>query len=195
MRVSVAAMLLMGLCAFLGCSSDDAPNNEASDAGDAGDAGTVPEAAPPLACEGTVLNPRPWQECVGDGFCRCRGYAPDGGTLVLSAPPNGIMSITSMLLPVAMTAGQPYSLAATFSNGGFIGDIEFWGTTSECGPGLERLFTEPVDSKTYCVDVVPAEDYGYVLFVERLINASGAPAGAEAGNIVGCPTGRCPSAP
>jgi hypothetical protein len=107
---------------------------------------------------------------------------------------NGIMSITSMLLPEPMKAGQPYSLAATVFNGGFTGDIQFWGTTSECGPGLEQLFSKPVDSTTYCVDALPTQDYTYVLFVERLINDSGAPASEHEGNILACPSGRCPPA-
>jgi hypothetical protein len=162
----------------------------ATDAG-AGEAATPPR---PLTCEGAVLDPRPWEECEGDGFCRCRGYAPDGGTLMLDNGLNSQMSITSMQLPVAMKAGQPYSLSADIVNSNFGGDIEFWGTTSECGSGLQKLFSAPIDSKIFCADVSPTQDFTYVLLVEGLTSpTNGKPAAEHAGNVLGCPTSRCPA--
>jgi hypothetical protein len=142
-----------------------------------------------------VVDPRPWEECEGDGFCRCRGYAPDGGSLVYDFSRNANMGITSLLLPEPMKAGQPYSLSAAVSNSGYTGTIEFWGATSECGAGLEQLFSEPVASKIYCADVVPSQDYRYVLYVEHYLWDGGAPAGAHTGDILACPSGRCPPAP
>jgi hypothetical protein len=101
------------------------------------------------------------------------------------------MNITSLQLVDPMKAGQPYSLSVSVSNYRFFGDIEFWGATSECGSGLEKLFSAPVDSKVFCADVLPARDYSHVLFVERLMVDSGAPASEHADNILACPTGRC----
>jgi hypothetical protein len=129
------------------------------------------------------------------GLCRCRTYAPDGGSLVLDNSSRSNMSITSFLLPEPMKAGRPYSLSAAYVNNGYFGTIEFWGTTSECGPGLEQLFTGPVESKVYCADVVPTRDYTHVLFVEGLKWDGGRPAGAHADQILACPTSRCPKTP
>jgi hypothetical protein len=153
------------------------------------------DVAAPLTCSpSTLLDPRPWEECPGDGYCVCRSYAPDAGGLAFDYGVT-IMDITSMQLTDVMKAGQPYSLSVSVSNSGFYGDIEFWGTTSECGPGLQKLYSAPVESKVYCADVLPTQDYTYVLYVQRLMVDSGAPAGEHADTILACPTGRCPKVP
>jgi hypothetical protein len=103
------------------------------------------------------------------------------------------MSITSIQLPVPMTAGQPYSLSVSVNDNGFSGDVEFWGATSQCGPGWQQLYSAPLGSKVYCADVSPAQDYPYVIYVERMYTDSGAPAGESAYNHLACPTGRCTS--
>lgn len=53
------------------------------------------------------------------------------------------MSITSMVLPAPMTAGELYSLSAKYTSRNYSGTIEFWGTTSECGPGFQQLYSAP----------------------------------------------------
>jgi hypothetical protein len=105
------------------------------------------------------------------------------------------MSITSMQLPVAMKAGQPYSLSITVSDNGFSGDVEFWGATSQCGPGWQQLYSAPLASKAYCADVNPTQDYTYVLYVERMFTDSGAPSSESDYNHLACPTGRCKASP
>ncbi len=102
------------------------------------------------------------------------------------------MGITSFRLPVPMTAGQTYSLSVTVANHNYYGEIEFWGTDSTCGPGLERLYVAPVEAKVYCADVVPSQSYPYVLLVQRLHWDGGGFASGSARNVLACPTGRCP---
>ncbi len=206
------------VCAIAGCSSQPASTgNDASlpppvgDAGAASDAGgnarddaetgydaavdQVAEAAAPTTCSpATSLDPRrPWEDCVG-GACLCRTYAPDGGSLVLDYSRNTNMSITSFLLTDPMKAGQPYSLSVSVASSRYYGTIEFWGSNAECGPGLEKLYSAPVDTKVYCADVLPTNDYTYALLVERLMVDSGAPASEHSGNMLACPSGRCPKA-
>jgi hypothetical protein len=153
------------------------------------------EAGPAYACNPATLldNPTPWESCPGPS-CVCYGYGPDAGGLDFDWSAT-IMSITSVELPVAMTAGQPYSLSITVSDGGFTGDVEFWGATSQCGPGWQQLYSAPLASKTYCADVNPTQDYTYVLYVERMFTDSGAPSSESDYNHLACPTGRCNASP
>jgi hypothetical protein len=120
---------------------------------------------------------------------------PDAGSLSYDYSAT-IMSITSYELPVPMKAGQPYSLSVTEYDNNFGGDVEFWGATSECGPGWEKLYGAPMDSKVYCADVTPTQDYTYVLYVERLVKEDGGwSASSHASNHLACPTGRCMASP
>ncbi len=151
------------------------------------------DAGASLSCNGTLLDPRPFDECE-DGFCRCRSYAPDGGSLTLDTSIGANDGITSLLLPVAMKAGQVYSLSAMVSNSNYGGTIEFWGTNSECGPGLQKLFSAPVASQTFCANVAPTQDFTYVLYVEHLLWDGGAAASEATYAILACPDSRCPTA-
>ena len=167
----------------------------ASDDGAAGDAEV--DAGPPLTCSPSVwLDENTWDSCpelAGTGpRCTCYGYAPDGGTLMFQAGFHMQMDITSFVLPTPMTAGQPYSLSVTVANHGYYGDIEFWGSNGTCGPGLELLYSAPLDSKIYCADVHPSQSYTYILYVQRLSVDSGAPAGESASHTLACPAARCP---
>lgn len=201
MPVFVRTILVMATL-VMGCSSSSAPAGSGADGSvgtdgstgpdDAGSAQGEAEAATPTTCSpSTLLDPRPWETCPGDGYCECYGYAPDGGGLAFDSAVT-IMNITSMALPAPMTANQPYSLSVSVSNSGFYGDIEFWGAMSECGAGLQKLYSAPVESKVYCADVLPTQSYTYILYVQRLSTDSGAPAGEHADTILACPTGRCP---
>jgi hypothetical protein len=139
----------------------------------------------------TLLDPQPWEACPsGNAWCQCYGYMPDAGGLFFD-PKATIMAITALQLPQPMEAGVPYSLSAHVANGGFSGDVEFWGATSQCGPGWQKLYAAPVESKVYCADVNPTDNYTYLLWVEKLYTDSGAPAGEHSDTILACPTGRC----
>jgi hypothetical protein len=177
-----------------GDAAGDVGNDTASESGDAGGDGAEDGAADaPVTCSlatGTWLDPRPWDSCDST-FCQCYGYAPDGGSLQQEYGRNENMGIRSLTLPVPMTPGQPYSLSVSVADNGFYGDIEIWGTDAVCGPGLERLYIQPVQSKVYCADLVASQPYPYLLFVERLFVDSGAPASEHADTIVACPTVRC----
>ena len=173
-----------------GDARDDAASQPGDSGGDALDGGA---ADAPLTCSqatGTWLDPRPWDSC-DDTFCQCYGYAPDGGGLQFESAQNENMGIRSLTLPVPMTPGQPYSLSVSVGDNGFYGDIEVWGTDSVCGPGLEKLYTQPVESKVYCADLVASRPFAYLLFVERLFVDSGAPASEHADTIIACPAVRC----
>jgi hypothetical protein len=175
--------------------ADGSVGPDGASGGAAGQA--IPDAAidtgASLTCSGTLLDPRPFDECE-DGFCRCRSYAPDGGSLTLDTSIGANDGITSLLLPVAMKAGQVYSLSAMVSDSNFGGTIEFWGTNSECGPGLQKLFSAPVASQTFCADVAPSQDFTYVLYVEHLLWDGGAAASESTGAILASPDSRCPAA-
>jgi hypothetical protein len=194
----MAAMMVAVLQTAAGCSGDDTAANgpsggagSASDAAIAGDNGGADvEAGPPLTCSpGTVLNQF---KCSGDPYCRCLNYAPDGGTLVVDQTFQSVTNITSFILPQPMKSGQPYSLSSGVTNKGYTGTIEFWGTTSECGPGLQKLFSAPVESKVFCADVMPAQDFEHLLYVEHLLFHGGS-ASEFTESVLACPTGHCPS--
>jgi hypothetical protein len=153
------------------------------------------EAGPAYSCNPATLldNPTPWESCPGPS-CVCYGYGPDAGGLAFDWSAT-IMSITSVELPAAMKAGEPYSLSITVNDNGFSGDVEFWGATSQCGPGWQELYSAPIASKVYCADVNPTQDYTYVLYVERMFTDSGAPSSESDYDHLACPTGRCEASP
>ena len=103
------------------------------------------------------------------------------------------MSITSLLLPEPMKAGELYSLAAKIDNHGYVGTLEFWGTNSECGPGEEQLFSAPFESKTYCADVTPTQTFTHVLFVEGRRVPTGGSGSAADGEVIACGSNHCPA--
>jgi hypothetical protein len=172
--------------------SGDAPVNAGSQSASAGTA----DAAAPLGCTGAWLDDDNWDTCpelLGAGpNCGCNGYAPDAGTLA-SDDPASIFDVTSFLLPLPMMAGKPYAFSFAVTDNGFYGDIELWGTNGTCGPGLERLYAAPIASKGYCINVVAAQNYPYVLLVERLAVDGGALASLSASRFMACPTDRCVS--
>ena len=57
------------------------------------------------------------------------------------------------------------------------------------------MFSAPIESKVYCADVMPTQDFTYVLYVEGLKWDGGAPAGEHTGDVLACPTGRSPPTP
>ncbi len=157
--------------------------------GGAGGAGGV------STCTGTRLNGRLDLECPDNGRCVCRTYAPSEGELMLDTSFDANMSIISFPLPEPMKAGELYSLSATMTSSGYTGAIEFWGTNSVCGPGLQKLYDEPVESRTYCADVTPTQDFTHVLFVKRLLNPGHGSAGASEGPVLACGSNHCPATP
>jgi len=146
-------------------------------------------------CNGTQLNKRLDLECPENGRCVCRTYAPSEGDLVLDTSTNSNMSIISFPLPEPMKAGELYSLSATMTSYAYTGAIEFWGTNSVCGPGLQKLYGEPVESRTYCADVTPTQDFTHVLLVKRLLWSGHGSAGASEGPVYACGSNRCPATP
>ena len=50
-------------------------------------------------------------------------------------------------------------------------------------------------TQTYCADVTPTQAFTHVLFVEALHWDGGAAAGEHAGDVLACPSSRCPAAP
>jgi hypothetical protein len=146
-------------------------------------------------CTGTRLNGRLDLECPDNGRCVCRTYDPSEGELMLDTSFDANMSIISFPLPEPMKAGEPYSLSATMTSSGYTGAIEFWGTNSVCGPGLQKLYGEPVESRTYCADVTPTQDFTHVLFVKRLLNPGRGSAGASEGPVLACGSNHCPATP
>jgi hypothetical protein len=150
--------------------------------------------APPTHCNpGKSLLPFDMStECSG-GFCICRTYQPDGGTLTQLTGWDVYTSVISRKLPEPMKAGQPYTFSIALSNRNYTGDLELWGSDSECGPGLERLYSAPFDSRTYCTEVHPSGDYPYVLFVRQFTGKGGASSAAQNyAQFYACPTGSCP---
>jgi hypothetical protein len=175
---------------FRDASVVDNESGTASDSGsEQGDAD-----GPWLGCSpGEKLNPFDRSVECRDGFCICRTYAPDGGTLIPLMGRNMGTSVISMRLPQPMRAGQPYSFAVMLTNSNYTGDVELWGANSECGAGLERLVSEPFASKVYCAEVVPAQDYTHVFFVRQYTGiADGSFAGQFWDNFIACPNGSCP---
>jgi hypothetical protein len=128
------------------------------------------------------------------GRCICRDYNPDGGALVpISGGTSAGTGIISYQLPQPMKAGQPYTFSFTYANSNFTGDLELWGTNAECGPGLEKLATEPLVSKVVCATVHPAADYPYLLFVENHTGKGNAlTAASSMSGLTACPTATCP---
>jgi hypothetical protein len=199
-----ASVVLLVFIQNQGCSGSGSGGGNAATAGSfsagggsSGSGGSSlagTNAGPPPTCSpATVLNPLTSQQCPGN--CVCRTYAPDAGSLVLDTSRNSNMGIISLALPEPMKAGQPYSLSADITSVNYTGNIEFWGTTSECGPGLQKLFSAPVQTKTYCADVMPTQDFTHVLFVDALIWDGTSNSVEHTGNILACPAGRCPSTP
>lgn len=169
--------------------------NPAFSAGPQSSSGGDTDGAAELGCTGAWLGDDNWDTCpeqLGVGpNCDCNGYAPPGGTLA-SDNAETIFDVTSFLLPIPVTAGKPYAFSFVVANDGFSGDIELWGTSRTCGPGLERLYVAPIASKTYCVNVVASQTYSYVLLVQRLAVDGGASASFAASQFMACPTDRCP---
>ena len=146
-------------------------------------------------CTGTQLNRRLDLECPDNGRCVCRTYAPNEGELMLDTSFDANMSIISFPLPEPMKAGELYSLSATMTSRGYTGAIEFWGTNSVCGPGLQKLYGEPVESRTYCADVTPTQGFTHVLLVKRLLNPGHGTAAASEGPVFACGSNHCPATP
>ena len=158
----------------------------AAEAG-AGDAGAD---ADPGCSPGSVLPSL--GECE-NGRCICRTYAPDGGTLIPLMGTNMRSGIVSYLLPQPMRAGQPYTFSVSLATRNFTGDLEIWGSNAECGPGLERLFTEPFANKLYCTEVHPTQDHDYILVVENFTGRGDASSAAQSLiDLRACPAGGCP---
>ena len=197
----------LGTLAVTGCSSTSAtatdlgadartrvvdaskPNVDASKPGH-----DAKEPARSLACSpGQKLNPLDRGIDCSGGFCICRGYTPDAGTLVPLQGADQLTDVISMKLVEPMKAGQRYSFSVSLANTGYTGDVELWGANAECGAGLEKLYTEPFASKVYCAEVHPAGDYTYVLFVrQRTGLGSGSFSAQTFDDFVACPTGQCP---
>jgi hypothetical protein len=210
-RRSKRGVMIASAIALCGCgsssSADGVSSTDASESTESPDAAAAldgPQAswldaastAPaPLGCTGAWLDQNTWDSCPElDGTgpnCTCYGYAPDAGTLTYDDS-VAIFNVNSFLLPLPMTAGQPYAFSVVVSDNRFYGDIELWGTNATCGPGLERLYAAPLASQTYCVNVVPSQNYPYVIFVQRLAVDSGAPASESATQFMACPTDHCP---
>jgi hypothetical protein len=167
-------------------AQDQAAEMPAPDVGSA-DAGAD---ADPGCSPGTVF-PSFGGECA-NGRCICRTYAPDGGTLIPLMGTNMRTDVISYLLPQPMRAGQAYTFSAGLSVSNFTGNLEIWGSNAECGPGLERLFSEPFASKVYCVQVNPTQDYDYVLIVEQFTGRNGSTAALSRYDTRACPAGSCP---
>ncbi len=148
-----------------------------------------------LGCTGAHLDDDNWDTCpeeLGAGpNCDCNGYAPNGGMLA-SSDSGSTLDVTSFLLPIPMTPGASYAFSFALADNGFYGDIELWGTTHTCGPGLERLYVAPIASRTYCVNVVASQAYTYVLLAQRLSVDGGALASFSASQFMACPTDHCP---
>jgi len=195
-REYLRAGCLFALAAsFTACSSSSntAPNG-IPDAALAHLVDSAMPAQPSKNCSpGQKLNPFDRSIDCSGGFCICYMYAPDGGALTSLQGQDQLTDVISMKLPEPMKAGQPYAFSVMMTNYMYTGDVEFWGANDECGDGLEKLYTEPFDSKTYCATVHPTHDYTYVLFVRQQTGiASGTSASQGWDDFYACPSGTCP---
>ena len=91
----------------------------------------------------------------------CTNYQFEGS----GVPEDGSARVESSPLRQTLVAGTKTAFSITH-----LGDpatIEIWGTTSSCGPGVQKLLSGDVTEGPYCFEFTPKEAFSEILYVAR----------------------------
>jgi hypothetical protein len=196
-----------GDAAGSGSGTEGSPGGSGAGTGGSSDAGTSGSTEPPsdydpadhcapgeyvdmLTLDNEVLGGAFFlKQCAGDNrnAAMAAGVGDNGGLF---------MTVDSIELPEAMSAGEPYAMSWEFD---LHGDNEFtyelWGANGVCGTGgpVELLHSEPLhlEPTVLCSEVVPSASYTHLLVVVRMVTDPGSGGYGYEGMTI-CPSGSCP---
>ncbi|MET0794652.1 MAG: hypothetical protein ABW061_24235 [Polyangiaceae bacterium] len=104
-----------------------------------------------------------------------------------SIPPDSNLGVFSYGLTQHLVPGVPYAVSLKVVGNSPM--IEFWGSNSHCGPGLQKLAEQQtVVDHSYCFSLQPTSEYSEIMLVFRGPQASG----SFFTDLTFCGSGSCP---